>query len=282
MSNRAGVPIGAIGGACSDPSVASRAPARPSPCPPPARRLRHGGAEPDGRRRLAAAQPDPVSTVLMLLIIVPVMALTVLFAWRYRAATRRRATTRLGPFDRARAGDLVGAAADHHRARRGHLDQHAPARSLSAAGRIAPGQAGRRRAQAARGRGGGARLEMAVHLPRTRASRPSTSWRCRSIAGPLPDHLATGDELLLRADARRPDLRHAGHGDEAARRAQHARRLRGLFRQLQRRGLLRHAFPVHGHERRRFRPLGRAQRVRPAGSTAPPISSSPSRARRCR
>jgi cytochrome o ubiquinol oxidase subunit 2 len=37
-----------------------------------------------------------VATALMLLIIVPVMALTVAFAWRYRRPTRRRPTRPTG------------------------------------------------------------------------------------------------------------------------------------------------------------------------------------------
>ena len=57
-----------------------------------------------------------ISTLLMLLIIVPVIVLTLVFAWRYRASnTDALAIAGLGPFHPARTADLVGAAADHHR-----------------------------------------------------------------------------------------------------------------------------------------------------------------------
>jgi len=47
---------------------------------------------------VAAQQRDLVviSTVLMLLIVVPVMALTALFAWRYRSRMQPRAMSRNG------------------------------------------------------------------------------------------------------------------------------------------------------------------------------------------
>ena len=133
---------------------------------------------------IAAQQRDLViiSTVLMLLIIVPVMALTVLFAWRYRqsntAATLR---ARLGPFDQARAGDLGGAAADHHLPRRADLDGHASARSLPPLGRIACGPR---------------RADRAPSRSRSRSWR-STGSGCSSI----PSYgIATVNELAAPVD----------------------------------------------------------------------------------
>ncbi len=64
------------------------------------------------------------------------------------------------------------------------------------------------------------------------------------------DHLLVSDELVLHPGARRPDLRHAGHADEAARGHEQARRIRRFLRQLQRRRLLGHALRLPWHERR--------------------------------
>jgi cytochrome o ubiquinol oxidase subunit 2 len=47
-------------------------------------RLRHGRAAPVGLRGSPAGQLVVISTLLMLLIIVPVIVLTLVFAWRYR------------------------------------------------------------------------------------------------------------------------------------------------------------------------------------------------------
>src|SRR3546814_12718782 len=70
-------------------------------------------------------------------------------------------------FDPALTVDLGGAAADHHLPRRGDLGCDAPARPLSPARahRARTGDCGRNTADRRPGRS--ARLEMAVHLPRT-------------------------------------------------------------------------------------------------------------------
>ena len=142
---------------------------------------------------------------LMLLIIVPVMALTVLFAWRYRHTNRE---ARYEPdWDHSMRLELViwsaplliiiclGALT--------WLGTHLldPYRPLD---RIAPGQPVPEDAQAAAGRSRRARLEVAVHLSASTASPPSTSWRCRSNqADRAAHHRVVGDELVLHAGAGR-------------------------------------------------------------------------------
>ncbi len=106
-----------------------------------------------------------VSTLLMLLVIIPVMVLTVVFAWRYRKSnTRRYLCAGLGSLDPTGAGDLGGAAADHHRSWRGDLDQHPYARSLSPAATAWMRASGGHDCEAVDRRGRGTRLEVAVHL----------------------------------------------------------------------------------------------------------------------
>ena len=142
---------------------------------------------------IAAQQRDLLvtSTVLMLLIIVPVMALTVVFAWRYRHTNRQ---ARYEPdWNHSMRLELViwsaplliiiclGALT--------WLGTHLldPYRPLE---RIAPANPCRRKPGAGSERRR-ARLEVAVHLSRSTVSPASTSWRCRSIsrsrcASPLP------------------------------------------------------------------------------------------------
>jgi cytochrome o ubiquinol oxidase subunit 2 len=84
--------------------------------------------------RCSSANLIIIATALMLLIIVPVMILIGVFAWRYRASNKDATYDPISPFDAARAGDLVGAAADHHLPGRAHLVQHPPARSVPPAG----------------------------------------------------------------------------------------------------------------------------------------------------
>src|SRR6202790_1836085 len=74
----------------------------------------------------------------------------------------------LEPLDLSRTDDLVSAAPDHHLPRRHYLGEHAFARSLPAAGPDCRRSAGARGHPAAAGRGGCARLEMALHLSRLR------------------------------------------------------------------------------------------------------------------
>ena len=180
------------------------------------------------------------SVVLMLLIIVPVMALIVLFAWRYRSSNRD--ATYEPDWDHSMHLELViwsaplliiiclGAitwVGTHL------LDPYRPLDRLAAGTPVAAD------AEAARGQRGGARLEVAVHLPRTRHRHGQRTGGAGRPADRLPHHGLVGDELVLHPRAGRPDLRHAGHADAAARRHQQAGRIQGLLRQLQRRGLLR-------------------------------------------
>ena len=125
------------------------------------------------------------STALMLLVIVPVIALTFLFAWRYRASNTD--ATYDPDWHHSTQLEVViwtVPAADHHRARRHDLDQHAHARPLPAAFPPRAQQARARRREAAQGRGRRARLEMAVHLSRTRRRQPERDGR----AGGRADH----------------------------------------------------------------------------------------------
>jgi len=96
--------------------------------------LRYGGFAPFWRGRGAAGHLIVVSTLLMLLIVVPVLALIFLFAWRYRASNTK--ATYSPDWDHSTGLELViwQRPAHHHCARRGDLDQHAhldPYRRLS-------------------------------------------------------------------------------------------------------------------------------------------------------
>jgi hypothetical protein len=193
----------------------------------------------------------------------------------------RQVRAQLGSLGRPRAADLGHPAADHHRARRADLDQHASARSLSSArpdqaghadageqraGRQ-PGRqaAGRQRAQwrgqAARGAGGRARLEVAVHLSRIRHRHGQRTGCAGRSSDPFPDDVVVGDERVLHPGACGHDLHDARHADDAERGHQQARQLRGLLVQLQRRGLLGHALPLPRRERCGLPGLGRARQA---------------------
>ena len=100
------------------------------------------------------------------------------------------------------------------------LDPYRPLDRIDAGARAC-----RRDVQAADGRGRRARLEVAVHLPGAGHRHGQRTGRAGRPADRLQDHRLLGDELVLHPGAGRPDLRHAGHGDEAARRDQPGRRL---------------------------------------------------------
>ena len=195
---------------------------------------------------IAAQQRDLLvtSTLLMLLIVVPVMVLTVFFAWRYSEKRRSRYDPDWHHSTGLELDHLDGAARDHHLHRRHHLDRHPPPRPLppARAARRAPAGAGEY--PAPRGAGRRPRLEMALHLSQAGHRHGQRRGRPDRPAGPLPPHLAVGDERLLRPGARRDDLRHARHGIAAPRGDERPRQLRGLLVQLQRRRLLRHALPA--------------------------------------
>ena len=169
---------------------------------------------------IAAQQRDLLlaSTLLMLLIVVPVMGLTVFFAWRYSDEAQRALRSGLEPFDRPRAGDLGGAADDHHLPRRDHLDR---ARTCSTPSARSSGSA-----SAGRCRRTSQPLEVQVVAldwkwlfiyPQYGIATRQRGRGAGRPAGPLPPDLAVGDERLLRAGARRDDLRHARHGVAAPR-----------------------------------------------------------------
>ena len=181
-----------------------------------------------------------VSTVLMLLIIVPVIVLTLFFAWRYRQSNTERDTTSRTGTTRPSSKLVIWAAPlliiialgaltwisthtlDPYRPLRAHRRHRADLRGRQAAGR----------------RSRRARLEMAVHLSRAGHRHRQRTGGAGGPADRLQDHGILGDELVLHPGAGRPDLRDAGHGDQAARGDQQAGRVRGLLGQLQRRRLL--------------------------------------------
>ncbi len=106
-----------------------------------------------------------------------------------------------------RAGGVGRAGAYRHAAGRRDLDRLARPR---------PGQAARLRQQAARGAGGLARLEVAVHLPGPARGVGQPAHRAGQRPDPLYPDLGQRDELVLRAAARQPDLHHERHGVAAA------------------------------------------------------------------
>ena len=88
------------------------------------------------------------STALMLIIILPVMALTLLLRLALPGLEHRGGVrSRVPPLDRARGGDLDGAAPHHHHAGRADLARDPPARPL-------PADRPDQRRQAHHGRGG--------------------------------------------------------------------------------------------------------------------------------
>ena len=137
-----------------------------------------------------------------------------------------------------------------------------------------PSRSGRRR---------GARLEMAVHLPRSGHRRRQSAGHPGRNSGRISAHLGDGDEFVLRAAARQPDL-HDGRHDHAPQPAGgQAGRVSRLFGKFQRRRLFRDAL----HRQRRCRPAistpGSSRRAAPdRRSTMPATPNWQSRARPCR
>ena len=199
-------------------------------CSPLLARLRHGGALALGLHRRPAARPARQLDAADAAHRRPGDGADRLLRLALQREAPLALRSRLAPFDQPRAGDLGGAADDHHLPRRDHLDRHAPARPLppARADRRAPAGAGEH--PAARGRrwwrstGSGCSSTRSTGIATVNdVAAPGRP------AGPLPPHLAVGDERLLRAGARRDDLRHAGHGVAAPRGDERPRRLRGLL-----------------------------------------------------
>jgi cytochrome o ubiquinol oxidase subunit 2 len=195
---------------------------------------------------VAAQQRDLIvaSTVLMLLIIMPVMALTVFFAWRYRQSNKEGAlraltgTTRPGwKWSSGPRRWLIIICLGAMTWVGTHLLD--PYRPL---GRIAAGRPCRRHAAA--------EVEVVALDWKWLFIYPEQGIATvNELAAPVDRPIsfritASGDELLLHPRAGRPDLCHAGHADEAARGDQPCRRVSGPLGQLQRRRLLRHALQV--------------------------------------
>ena len=143
------------------------------------------------------------STVLMLLVIVPVIALTFLFAWRYRASNTE--ATYDPEFHHSTQLEVViwtvplliiialGAMT--------WISTHTldPFRPLSRLGPNRPVPAGVKPLEVQVGR---ARLEVAVHLPGTRDRHGERDGRAGGQADLVQDHLVLGVEHLLRPGPR--------------------------------------------------------------------------------
>ena len=156
------------------------------------------------------------SVGLMLLIIVPVIALTLLFAWRYRAAnesapydpdwhhsTQLEVVIWTAPLLIIIALGALTWISTHT------LDPFRPLRRLDATRPVAAGVKPLDR------RGGRPRLEVAVLLSRLRDRHRQRACRARRSADRFQDHRLLGDERLLRPGVGRHDLRDAGHADAA-------------------------------------------------------------------
>ena len=210
---------------------------------------------PSGDIAAQQAQLLVISTVLMLLIIVPVIVLTLVFAWRYRASNKD------APYEpdwdhsiQLELRDLVGAAADHHRPGRADLDRHAHARSLPPAAThraAAPATSNPLDVQVValdwkwlfiypeQGIAMVNELAAPVDVPirfKITSSSVMNSFYIPALAGQI--YAMPGMETKLHAVINQPG------------------RVRGLLGQLQRRRLLRHALQVPRPERRRLRALG--------------------------
>ena len=195
------------------------------------------------------------STAIMLVVVVPVILATLAFAWWYRSSNPHASR---GP-DESYEGRiefvvwsipaliviLLGGViwiGSHQ------LDPRAPI-----PGEIRPAAGGRR----------GARLEMAVHLPRSGRRRGQSAGHPGRNPGRVSAHLGDGDEFVLRAAARQPDL-HDGRHDHAPQPARRqAGRVSRVFGKFQRRRLCRDAVHRQGGAGRRFRRLGRRRCAAP-------------------
>ena len=99
------------------------------------------------------------ATEIMLVVVVPVILATLGFAWWYRSSNARASRSRdLAYQGQYRVCRLVDPGVGRDPARRGHLDRRPSAGSAGADPRGRQAAPGRRRL---------ARLEMAVHLPRS-------------------------------------------------------------------------------------------------------------------
>ena len=208
----------------------------------------------------------------MLLIIVPVIALTSVFAWRYRAATARRTydpdwdhSTQLELVIWAAPLLIIIASARSPGSSTHLLDPFRPLDRIARRPADAAGDeaAGGRRSWRWTGSG-------CSSIP-SRASPRSTSWRRRSTGrSRFKITSSSDDELLLRAGAGRHDLRHAGHGDASCTRCiNKPGDYEGFSANYSGAGFSDMRFKLHGRRRRRLRRLGReGQERRPARSTA--------------
>ena len=90
----------------------------------------------DPKGSVGAAEKSLIitSTVTMLIVVVPVIMLTLLFAWRYRASNRNAdLRAEVGAFDGNRSRRLDDSHADHSVPRHPDVEDHARTRSVQAA-----------------------------------------------------------------------------------------------------------------------------------------------------
>ena len=213
-----------------------------------------GGCQPsilDSKGPIGAAENNIllIATVIMLAIIVPTMIATVIFAWWYRESNPK---ARYRP-DWAFSGRIE------------LVVWSIPLLTIIFLGGIAwigahdldPGRSDPLGQEADPGSGRVARLEMAVHLPRTARRRGQPARRTRRYTDPVPPDLEQRLELVLRPRPRQHDLHDARDGHPA----QPAGRPRGRPSRpvdpFQRRRLLGHELHHEVGLARRFRRMGR-------------------------
>ena len=199
---------------------------------------------------------------VMMIVIVPVIVMAFLFAWRYRASNRNAryeptwaysakidAVVWLVPALIVIAVAVLVWRSTHK------LD---PYREIASS------------TPAARRPGRGAGLEVAVHLSRAGHRVGEPAGHPGRPADQPAHHLRHGDEFLLRAGAGRPDLRHGRHADPPADAGRRARQVRRPQHPVQRRRLLRPVFRGAGDLRRPISTPGSPRPSRRRASSTPP------------
>lgn len=169
------------------------------------------------------------SVVLMLIVVIPVIVMTIAFAWKYRASNTKALRAGLVALHRHRSGGVVDPLRDHPGAGGADLALLARAGPIPAAG------FGR---QADHHRSGVAGLEVDVHLPGPEHRHGQRDRVPGAYAAELQDHLRYGDELVLHPAPGHDDLRDGRHGNQAAPGGQRAGRILRPVDQLQRSRLL--------------------------------------------
>ena len=188
------------------------------------------------------------STAIMMVVVVPVIVATLAFAWWYRASNPR-AARRLDPAYEGRIEFVAWSIPALIVILLGGviwIGSH----QLDPARRSPPGRA------AAGGRRG-ARLEVAVHLPRSGRCHGQPTGRAQRNSTRFGSSATVMNSFSCRSSAARSTRWLDGDPSESARRP--ARRISGVLGQLQRRRLCRHAVIVKACRRRFRRWLGTSE-----------------------